>query len=96
MLELNVKQSGISKRVLNVLYRKTKSGKVVKRVHEQYLRSDIGCGLDSCRCCQPVEGHSLTDLSERISSTVPINHAIILDSSAIIRFHHLFENSVFS
>ncbi|VDM99101.1 unnamed protein product, partial [Onchocerca ochengi] len=30
MLELNVKQSGISKRVLNVLYRKTKSGKVVK------------------------------------------------------------------
>ncbi|VDN17785.1 unnamed protein product [Gongylonema pulchrum] len=96
MLELNVKQSGISKRVLNVLYRKTKSGKVVKRVHEQYLRNDIGCGLDSCRCCQPVEGHSLTDLSERISSAVPINHAIILDSSAIIRFHHLFENPVFS
>lgn len=30
MLELNVKQSGISKRVLNVFYRKTKSGKVVK------------------------------------------------------------------
>nr|CDQ04480.1 Bm1955, isoform c [Brugia malayi] len=96
MLELNVKQSGISKRVLNVLYRKTKSGKIVKRVHEQYLRNDIGCGLDSCKNCQPVEGHSLTNLVVQISSTVPTNHAIILDSSALIRFHHLFDNLKFT
>ncbi|KAM3718476.1 putative exosome complex exonuclease RRP44 [Dirofilaria immitis] len=96
MLELNVKQSGISKRVLNVLYRKTKSGKIIKRVHEQYLRNDIGCGLDSCRSCQSIEGHSLTNLTDQISSVVPSNHAIILDSSTIIRFHHLFDNLNFT
>ncbi|VDK85731.1 unnamed protein product [Litomosoides sigmodontis] len=96
MLELNVKQSGISKRVLNVLYRKTKGGKVVKRVHEQYLRNDIGCGLESCRSCQAVGSHSLTDLTVQISSVVPIKHAVILDSSAIIRFHHLFDNLKFT
>uniref|UniRef100_A0A0R3RRV1 Protein DIS3 homolog n=1 Tax=Elaeophora elaphi TaxID=1147741 RepID=A0A0R3RRV1_9BILA len=96
MLELNVKQSGISRRVLNVLYRKTKSGKIVKRVHEQYLRNDIGCGLDSCRSCPPVENHSLSDLTVQISSVVPIKHAVILDSPAIIRFHHLFDNLKFT
>ncbi|KAL3995653.1 RNB domain family protein [Acanthocheilonema viteae] len=96
MLELNVKQSGISKRVLNVLYRKTRSGKIVKQVHEQYLRNDIGCGLESCRSCQPTEGHFLTDLTVQISSVVPIKHAVILDSSAIIRFYHLFDNLKFT
>ncbi|CAG9539925.1 unnamed protein product [Cercopithifilaria johnstoni] len=96
MLELNVKQSGISKRVLNVLYRKTKSGKIVKRVNEHYLRNDIGCGLETCGYCQPVGAHSLTDLTVQISSVVSTKHAIILDSSAIIRFYHLFDNLKFT
>ncbi|MCP9263660.1 Exosome complex exonuclease RRP44 [Dirofilaria immitis] len=67
-----------------------------ERVHEQYLRNDIGCGLDSCRSCQSIEGHSLTNLTDQISSVVPSNHAIILDSSTIIRFHHLFDNLNFT
>lgn len=95
MPELNVKQSGICGRVHDISYRKNRSGRILKRVHELYLRNDIGCRLASCRVCKS-EGKSLLDLETTISSTVPSNHALIFDSTTIIRFHHLFDNPKFT
>uniref|UniRef100_A0A0N5A9L5 Protein DIS3 homolog n=1 Tax=Syphacia muris TaxID=451379 RepID=A0A0N5A9L5_9BILA len=94
-MELNVKQSGISGRVLSPFYAKTKGGKILKRVHEKYLRNDISCCLKSCRQCHASECATVSDLEQPISSTVPGNHAILVDSTTLIRFHHVLSDERF-
>ncbi|MFH4974380.1 hypothetical protein AB6A40_001089 [Gnathostoma spinigerum] len=95
-MELNVKQSGIERRVLDIDYMRNKRRKILKRCHELYLRNDIGCCLKSCRTCQPPKKKALIDLCIPISSVVPVNHAVIVDATTIIRFHHVFEHEKFT
>ncbi|VDN53911.1 unnamed protein product [Dracunculus medinensis] len=95
MFEINVKQSGICGRELNIVYRKNRSGKIVKRVHEHYLRNDISCNLAICQKCRPFNTKIISDLKHRITSTFPANHAVIVDSATVIRFHHLFDSDRF-
>ncbi|CDW74058.1 exosome complex exonuclease rrp44 [Stylonychia lemnae] len=40
-----------SKRVNTVKFRKLQNGKIVKQVEEQYIRSDIPCGIKNCPFC---------------------------------------------
>jgi hypothetical protein len=44
-----------AERVNNVKFIKLKSGKIVRQVEEQYLRSDIPCGLANCPLCDKNE-----------------------------------------
>ena len=66
-----------------------------KRVHEKYLRNDISCRLISCRKCRHPDGYGLVDLNEPTSSAVPVNHALLVDSATMLRFHHVLSDHRF-
>ncbi|VDN03336.1 unnamed protein product [Thelazia callipaeda] len=92
MFELNVTQCGVDRRVVDVFHRRMRNDRITKKVQEKYLRNDISCGLVSCQNCSK---NPVACLNIRTSSDNSLDHAIILDPSALIRFHHLFENPEF-
>uniref|UniRef100_A0A1I8ATB4 Protein DIS3 homolog n=1 Tax=Steinernema glaseri TaxID=37863 RepID=A0A1I8ATB4_9BILA len=98
-MELNVKQSGIERRAFNTLYQKNKSGKVLKRLHEVYLRNDIACGHPNCIRCADYfkKERSLADLDNSgLSKAVSGKHCILVDVNCLMRYHDLFIHEQFS
>uniref|UniRef100_A0A183BI10 Rrp44_S1 domain-containing protein n=1 Tax=Globodera pallida TaxID=36090 RepID=A0A183BI10_GLOPA len=87
-MELNVKQSGIEKRVFRTTFYKTRSGKFNKRVHELYLRNDLPCGLSACSHCH-YEGQMKPILFEEnaiVCKSAPFRHCLLIDGPTILRF----------
>lgn len=48
-----------AEKINTVKFRKLKSGKIVRVIDEQYLRSDIPCGLTECPLCDRNESKIL-------------------------------------
>uniref|UniRef100_A0A914CRX0 Protein DIS3 homolog n=1 Tax=Acrobeloides nanus TaxID=290746 RepID=A0A914CRX0_9BILA len=96
-MELNVKQSGIERRILTSTYRKTRREKITKRVHELYLRNDIACGWPTCsKCSFDPEARTLADLNnETRSSLAPYKHVLIVDAQCVLKFIDVFHHEVF-
>uniref|UniRef100_A0A914HZ11 Protein DIS3 homolog n=1 Tax=Globodera rostochiensis TaxID=31243 RepID=A0A914HZ11_GLORO len=101
-MELNVKQSGIEKRVFRTTFYKTRSGKFNKRVHELYLRNDLPCGLSACSHCH-YEGQMKPILFEENAiacKSAPFRHCLLIDGPTILRFidvldnHEIFRNLI--
>ncbi|TKR80691.1 hypothetical protein L596_014723 [Steinernema carpocapsae] len=97
-MELNVIQSGIERRAFKSLYQKNKSGKVIKRFHEVYLRNDIACGHPSCTPCTEIldKKQRLEDVDNaNLTKVVNGKHCLIVDVNCLMRYHDLFTDDQF-
>uniref|UniRef100_A0A914US77 Protein DIS3 homolog n=1 Tax=Plectus sambesii TaxID=2011161 RepID=A0A914US77_9BILA len=96
-MELNVKQSGISRRTLKIFHKNTRSGGIVKVVREHYLRNDIPCGLPNCTICPSAERGLLSDVdNSSISSVINEQHIILVDVSILLHKTDVLADDCFS
>ncbi|CAJ0928716.1 unnamed protein product, partial [Mesorhabditis belari] len=98
-MELNLKQSGIVRRICVKKWFPTRSGLWNKHTHEEYLRDDISCGLNSCADCSTFECKLKNNLgilcNQDANIEVPSKHAIIFDQTALVRFYDLLDYDAF-
>ncbi|CAJ0584354.1 unnamed protein product, partial [Mesorhabditis spiculigera] len=97
-MELNLRQSGIVRRISVKKWFPTRSGVYTKFIHEQYLRDDIPCGLGSCLECRHFDSNLNLNLGSdnaEITKAVPGKHAVIFDFTALQRFYDLLDYDVF-
>ncbi|CAA94677.2 putative exosome complex exonuclease RRP44 [Caenorhabditis elegans] len=93
-MDLNVKQSGIHSVALHTTYFQNRSGKVYKRAEERYLRNDLSCGLAQCGTCKDFGTNPLLKIENPVRNAKVGRHALIVDSTSLIRFYDLFDSSL--
>uniref|UniRef100_A0A7E4VF69 S1 motif domain-containing protein n=1 Tax=Panagrellus redivivus TaxID=6233 RepID=A0A7E4VF69_PANRE len=90
-MELNVIDSGISRRIL-VHDWFLDDDNIVPRVVEQYLRTDLPCGLKDCKSCTLPKYSALEPRNEALAKVAPFKHTIIMDIPTMTRFVDLLED----
>uniref|UniRef100_A0AC34F0G4 S1 motif domain-containing protein n=1 Tax=Panagrolaimus sp. ES5 TaxID=591445 RepID=A0AC34F0G4_9BILA len=94
-MELNVIDSGISRRIQINEWFVDENEDVVTQVFEQYLRKDLPCGLKQCTKCTLPQNSALEPDNASLSSLFPFKHCILMDVPTITRFVDMLEDDRF-